>query len=57
MSEAEAKTNLRLPDELYEQIKQMAKEDLRSVNQQMVALLREAVERRRNQSQKDERKP
>ena len=56
MSEAEAKTNLRLPDELYDQIKRMAKEDLRSVNQQMVALLREAVERRAAQ-RKDKAQP
>lgn len=51
---SDVKTNLRLPEELYEQIKRLADAELRSINQQMVALLREAVERRH--AQKDERK-
>ncbi len=42
----EVKTGLRLPDELYERIKQLAEKDLRSVNAQMVTLLREAIEAR-----------
>lgn len=39
----EIKTGLRIPEELYEAIKKFAEEDLRSINAQMVALLREAV--------------
>ncbi len=45
----EVKTGLRLPEELYEEIKKIADQDLRSINAQMVALLREAVERRQAQ--------
>lgn len=51
---SDVKTNLRLPEELYEQIKRLADAELRSINQQMVALLREAIERR--QAQKDDHK-
>ncbi len=39
----DVKTNLRLPEELYDAIKRIADEELRSINQQMVALLRQAV--------------
>ncbi len=40
---AEVRTNLRLPEELYEQIKQLADKELRSINAQMVVLLQSAV--------------
>ena len=43
---AEVKTNVRLPEELYEEIKRLAEKDLRSINAQIQALLRDAVERR-----------
>jgi hypothetical protein len=43
---AEVKTNVRLPEELYEAIKRLAEKDLRSINAQIQALLREAVESR-----------
>jgi hypothetical protein len=46
MADKDTKTNLRLPEELYEQIKQLASKELRSINAQMVILLQEAVERR-----------
>lgn len=39
-------TRVRVPADLYEQIKQLAEDETRSINGQMVALLREAVERR-----------
>ncbi len=38
---AEARTNLRLPEELYERIKQLADQERRSYNAQMVVLLEE----------------
>ncbi len=40
---AEIRTNLRLPDELYNTIKQLATKDLRSINAEIVILLQEAV--------------
>lgn len=40
---AEVKTNLRMPEELYEHIKQFASKDVRSINAQMIVLLQEAV--------------
>lgn len=43
---ADVKTNVRLPEELYEAIKRLAERDLRSINAQIQALLREAVEAR-----------
>ena len=43
---AEVKTNLRLPEELYEAIKRLAEVEYRSINGQIVALLHEAVARR-----------
>jgi hypothetical protein len=42
----DVRTNLRLPEELYGQIKALAEQDLRSINAQMVALLRDAVAQR-----------
>lgn len=42
---------LRLPSDLYNEIEQWAKEEFRSVNSQMVAILRDAVtERRKHRS-------
>lgn len=46
---AETKTNLRLPEELYEQIRVLASKELRSINSQMVVLLQEALEQREQQ--------
>ena len=43
----EVKTNIRIPAELYEQVKELAVEDLRSINAEIVALVREAVAARR----------
>ena len=43
---ADVKTNVRLPEELYETIKRLAEQDLRSINAQITVLLREAVEKR-----------
>jgi hypothetical protein len=40
---SEVKTNLRLPDELYESIKRLADRELRSINAQMIVLLTRAV--------------
>gem|GEM_PF-2707342 len=40
---AEVRTNLRLPEALYEQVKQLADKELRSINAQMVVLLQSAV--------------
>ena len=43
---ADVKTNVRLPEELYEAIKRLAEKDLRSINAQITVLLREAVDQR-----------
>src|SRR3712207_4170752 len=40
---ADVRTNLRLPEELYEEIKRLAEKELRSINAQMVILLQSAV--------------
>jgi hypothetical protein len=40
---AEVRTNLRLPEELYTQIKQLAEQELRSINAEMIVLLQAAV--------------
>jgi hypothetical protein len=42
----EVKTGLRLPDDLYEAIKRLAEKELRSINAQIVTLLKEAIEAR-----------
>jgi hypothetical protein len=44
---------LRLPPELWEQIKRWADDDLRSVNAQIEYLLREAIRRRQRGSDAD----
>lgn len=41
--EAMVSTNLRIPKSLYEQIKDAAENDERSVNAEMIVLLREAL--------------
>jgi hypothetical protein len=48
----DVKTNLRLPEELYEEIKRLAEKDLRSINAQIQALLREAIEARQQAARK-----
>ncbi len=50
----EVRTNLRLPEELYEQIKQLADKEMRSINAQMVVLLQSAVGSRRKQREASE---
>jgi len=40
---AEVRTNLRLPEELYSQIKHLAEQELRSINAEMIVLLQAAV--------------
>jgi hypothetical protein len=40
---AEVRTNLRLPEELYNQIKHLAEQELRSINAEMIVLLQAAV--------------
>ncbi len=40
---AEVRTNLRLPEDVYEQVKQLADKELRSINAQMVVLLQSAL--------------
>lgn len=42
MADKEAKTNLRLPEGLYERIRQLAERERRSINSQMVVMLEEA---------------
>ena len=42
----EVKTQLRLPTELHGQVKRLADEDLRSLNAEIVILLREALQAR-----------
>lgn len=43
MTVEEVRTNLRLPGDLYERIKQIAADERRSANAQMVVLLQEAL--------------
>ncbi len=53
----DVRTNLRLPEELYEQIKQLAEKEMRSINAQMVVLLQTAVgsrQKQRNMSEESE---
>ncbi|GGL21588.1 hypothetical protein Sme01_40430 [Sphaerisporangium melleum] len=44
-----AETRLRLPDETYEQIKQLASGDAQSVNSAMVVAIEEYIARRRRE--------
>ena len=44
-----AETRLRLPDEIYEQIKQIAQGDGQSVNSAMVLAIEEYITRRRRE--------
>lgn len=54
---ADVRTNLRLPAELYEQMKQLAAQERRSINAQMIILLQEAVEQRQAaQKRRDEQR-
>ena len=46
MMATEVKTNLRLPEDLYEKVKRWADKDLRSINAEIQVLLREAIEAR-----------
>lgn len=46
---ADVRTNLRIPEELYEQIKQLAAKEYRSINAQMIALLQEALDNRQGE--------
>lgn len=48
------KTNLRLLPELYERIKALATKENRSVNGQMIDMLRAEAERREKANKKDE---
>lgn len=48
----EIKTGLRLPEELYEAIKRLAEKDLRSINAQIVTLLKEAIEAREREQKR-----
>ena len=48
----EVKTNLRLPEDLYEMVKRWAEKDLRSINAEIQVLLREAVEAREKKASK-----
>ncbi len=44
---ADIRTNIRMPEALYEDIKRLAEQDLRTINAEMVRLLQEAVAARR----------
>ena len=48
----EVKTNLRIPEELYEHIRRWAEKDLRSINAEIQILLREAIEARDKREKK-----
>jgi len=52
---ADVRTNLRIPEELYEQIKHLAAKEYRSINAQMIALLQEALEKRQGEQQHHEK--
>lgn len=43
MTAKEVRTNLRIPEELYERIKGLASAEHRSINAQMIVLLQEAA--------------
>jgi len=45
----EVKTQLRLPGDLHEAIKRLAEQELRSLNAQIITLLREAMAARARQ--------
>jgi hypothetical protein len=51
----EVKTQLRIPAEMHEAIKRLADEELRSLNAQILTLLREALSRRRQQVKPSDR--
>ena len=57
----EVRTNLRLPEELYEQIKRLAEKEFRSINAEMVVLLKAAVAntqwRTEREAEEDEMSP
>lgn len=42
----EVRTNVRIPEQLYGHVKALAQEDIRSINAEVVILLKEAVARR-----------
>jgi hypothetical protein len=50
----EVKTQLRIPAEMHETIRRLADQELRSLNAQILILLREALSRRRQGSGNDE---
>ena len=50
----EIKTQLRIPTEMHEAIKRLADQELRSLNAQILILLREALSRRHQGSGNDE---
>jgi hypothetical protein len=52
----DVRTNLRIPGELYEQIKALAAANLRSINNEMIVLLREALAARKGNEQKPAQK-
>jgi hypothetical protein len=47
----DVKTNLRLPEDLYDQVKRLAAVERRSVNAQMIVMLQEAVTARQAKQQ------
>ncbi len=51
---ADVRTNIRIPEALYEEIKQLAEKDFRSINGEIIALLHEAVRRRRTEQESEE---
>jgi len=47
----QVQSNIRLPEELYESIKRLAEEQVRSINGQIVVLLRDAIAQQQDRAQ------
>ena len=47
----QVQSNIRLPEELYESIKRLAEEQVRSINGQIVVLLRDAIAQQEGRAQ------
>lgn len=48
----EKKFTLRIPDDLHEQLKRIADQDMRSLHSQILVMLREAADARKSPSQR-----
>ncbi len=47
----------RLPEDVHDAVQKLASQDVRSLNGELLVLLREALQARKQQAPKDERRP